>query len=197
MTWNSRKRLKKNRIVSSSAITRAVQDASIGQYASAIETLITAISLIKQSKIASDERCKLFILSLQDTKKDIEDKYYGGGGRSMSGGGVGIESGMLSGSGGHGRGESRDRERLKRSRSRDSRDRRERDREDRDRDRDRDRERGSRREKHHRSHRERSSRDRSRDRRVVTSNDGMGSSSDYYDEPLSSQSSRYTHRSRH
>ena len=75
-----------------------------GQFPSAIETLITAISLIKQSKISNDERCKLFIMSLQDTKKGIEDKYYNGG-RSMSGGMEVINSG-------HGRGESRDRERY-------------------------------------------------------------------------------------
>jgi hypothetical protein len=68
--------LEKNRIVSSSAISRAVQDASLGHFASSIETLVTAISLIKQSKCAHDERCKLFISSLQDTKKGIEEKYY-------------------------------------------------------------------------------------------------------------------------
>lgn len=34
---------------------------------SAIETLVTAISLIKQSKVAHDERCKILISSLQDT----------------------------------------------------------------------------------------------------------------------------------
>ena len=68
--------LEKNRIVSSSAISRAVQDASLGHYGTAVETLVTAMSLIKQSKCAQDERCKLFVASLQDTKKSIEDKYY-------------------------------------------------------------------------------------------------------------------------
>ena len=76
--------LEKNRIVSSTAISRAVQDASMGQYASAIETLVTAVSLIKQSKIAHDDRCKIFVSSLLDTKKGIEDKYYGGGGSVTS-----------------------------------------------------------------------------------------------------------------
>ena len=33
-----------------------LQDASAGDYASAIETLVTAISLIKQSKVAQDDR---------------------------------------------------------------------------------------------------------------------------------------------
>jgi len=44
--------MSRNRTVSSSAIARAVQDASNNEYASAIETLVTAISLIKQSKVS-------------------------------------------------------------------------------------------------------------------------------------------------
>lgn len=48
-----------------------------GDYASAIETLVTAISLIKQSKIANDDRCKILISSLQDTLHGIESKSYG------------------------------------------------------------------------------------------------------------------------
>jgi cleavage and polyadenylation specificity factor subunit 6/7 len=43
----------------------------------AIETLVTAISLIKQSTIAQDEKCLLYLTTLEDTKKGIEDKYYG------------------------------------------------------------------------------------------------------------------------
>jgi len=74
--------LTRNKSVSSSAISRAVQDASQGDFASAIETLVTAISLIKQSKIAADDRCKILIASLQDTKAGIEDKSYGGGSSS-------------------------------------------------------------------------------------------------------------------
>ena len=38
---------------------------------------MTAVSLIKQSKIANDDRCKILISSLQDTLKGIEDKSYG------------------------------------------------------------------------------------------------------------------------
>lgn len=49
----------------------------LGEFASAIETLVTAISLIKQSKIASDDRCKILISSLQDTLHGIESKSYG------------------------------------------------------------------------------------------------------------------------
>merc|ERR1719419_1913704 len=81
--------MSRNRTVSSSAIARAVQDAANGEYASAIETLVTAISLIKQSKVAGDDRCKILISSLQDTLHGIENKSYGarhggGGGHSSS-----------------------------------------------------------------------------------------------------------------
>ncbi|CAH8541522.1 unnamed protein product [Dicrocoelium dendriticum] len=69
--------LQRNKTVSSSAINRAVQDAASGDYASAIETLVTAISLIKQSKIANDDRCRILINSLQDTLCGIESKSYG------------------------------------------------------------------------------------------------------------------------
>jgi len=48
-----------------------------GEYASAIETLVTAISLIKQSKVANDDRCKILISSLQDTLHGVETKSYG------------------------------------------------------------------------------------------------------------------------
>ena len=48
-----------------------------GDYASAIETLVTAVSLIKQSKVAHDERCKILVSSLQDTLHGIETKSYG------------------------------------------------------------------------------------------------------------------------
>jgi len=68
--------MSKNRHVSSNAITRAVSDASVGDFSSAIETLVTAISLIKQSKVANDERCKILISSLQDTLHGIETKSY-------------------------------------------------------------------------------------------------------------------------
>lgn len=69
--------MSRNRTVSSSAIARAVQDAAAGEFASAIETLVTAISLIKQSKVAGDDRCKILISSLQDTLHGIENKSYG------------------------------------------------------------------------------------------------------------------------
>ena len=74
----------RNRTVSSSAIARAVQDAASNDYASAIETLVTAISLIKQSKVAHDDRCRILITSLQDTLHGIESKSYGQRGRERS-----------------------------------------------------------------------------------------------------------------
>ena len=70
----------RNRTVSSSAIARAVQDAASGEFGSAIETLVTAISLIKQSKVADDDRCRILISSLQDTLQGIENKSYSAGG---------------------------------------------------------------------------------------------------------------------
>ncbi|CAG5135610.1 unnamed protein product, partial [Candidula unifasciata] len=156
----------RNKTVSSSAINRAVQDASSGDFPSAIETLVTAISLIKQSKIASDDRCKILISSLQDTLHGIEEKSYGSRSSRRS------------------RSRDRDRDRVdkrsrhhSRSRERDVRDYRERSRDrDRERDRhyddrrDRDRERersersdrgGDRDRERERSDRERSERERS------------------------------------
>jgi cleavage and polyadenylation specificity factor subunit 6/7 len=74
--------MSRNRTVSSSAIARAVQDAANGEFASAIETLVTAISLIKQSKVAPDDRCMILVHSLQDTLHGIERKSYSRRGRS-------------------------------------------------------------------------------------------------------------------
>lgn len=53
--------MSRNRTVSSSAIARAVSDAAAGEYASAIETLVTAISLIKQSKVTSSFMITLLV----------------------------------------------------------------------------------------------------------------------------------------
>lgn len=52
-----------------------------GDYGSAIETLVTAISLIKQSKVSADDRCKVLISSLQDCLHGIESKSYGSASR--------------------------------------------------------------------------------------------------------------------
>ena len=66
----------RNHAVCSSAISRAVSDAATGEYRSAIETLVTAVSLIKQSRVAHHERCKALIASLEDTVRGIENKHY-------------------------------------------------------------------------------------------------------------------------
>uniref|UniRef100_A0A069DWM7 Cleavage and polyadenylation specificity factor subunit 6 n=1 Tax=Panstrongylus megistus TaxID=65343 RepID=A0A069DWM7_9HEMI len=138
--------MSRNRTVSSSAIARAVSDAAAGEFASAIETLVTAISLIKQSKAANDDRCKILVSSLQDTLHGVETKSYGSR---------------------RDRSRSRERERAHRRSRRDrsrSREYRERSRE-RDRDRDRDRERDKERYYADNYSRERSrSRERDRDR---------------------------------
>ncbi|XP_036177532.1 cleavage and polyadenylation specificity factor subunit 6-like [Myotis myotis] len=73
--------MNRNRAISSSAISRAVSDASAGDYGSAIEALVTAISLIKQSKVSADDRCKVLISSLQFCLHGIESKSYGSGSR--------------------------------------------------------------------------------------------------------------------
>lgn len=127
--------MNRNRAVSSSAISRAVQDASNSDYGSAIETLVTAISLIKQSKVASDERAKVLIGSLQDCLHGIEEKSFGSGSTRK-------------------RDRSRDRDREERSRHRESKSRR------RERERDRDRDRSRSRDRYE----DREYRERSRDR---------------------------------
>ncbi|KIH44729.1 putative flagellar protein FliS [Ancylostoma duodenale] len=60
--------MNRNRTVASSAISRAVADAAGGDVKSATETILTAISLIKQSRVAHDDRCRLLVASLQKTK---------------------------------------------------------------------------------------------------------------------------------
>ncbi|CAH8563132.1 unnamed protein product [Heterobilharzia americana] len=123
--------LQRNKTVSSSAINRAVQDAAGGDYASAIETLVTAISLIKQSKIANDDRCRILINSLQDTLHGIESKSYGAKGssrrrrRSYSDSGSDVGEGNYNSSAGGSNNNSsrRHRDRNHRSRSRDRHDR--------------------------------------------------------------------------
>lgn len=66
--------MEKNRTVAATAINRAMQHASVEDYSRAIEPLVTAITLIGQSKIANDPRCKSLINTLKDTKRNIEDK---------------------------------------------------------------------------------------------------------------------------
>ena len=41
-----------------------------------MDTLVTAIGLIKQSKVAHDDRCKVVVASLQDTLHSIETQAF-------------------------------------------------------------------------------------------------------------------------
>ncbi|KFD59045.1 hypothetical protein M513_00208, partial [Trichuris suis] len=68
--------LNRNRTVSSSALTRAVADAANGDPGSAIETLVTAITILRSSKVAHDERSRILVASLQDTLRGIEKESY-------------------------------------------------------------------------------------------------------------------------
>lgn len=49
----------------------------IGDVSLAVETLLTAIAVIKQSRVYSDERCRALVTSLKDCLFSIESKSYG------------------------------------------------------------------------------------------------------------------------
>ncbi|ULT94078.1 hypothetical protein L5515_010665 [Caenorhabditis briggsae] len=68
--------MNRNQTVSSSAIARAITDASVGDVKGASETLLTAIALIKNSRIGHDERCRQLIYGLEHTLKGLESKGY-------------------------------------------------------------------------------------------------------------------------
>ncbi|XP_017488276.1 PREDICTED: cleavage and polyadenylation specificity factor subunit 6-like [Rhagoletis zephyria] len=138
--------LAKNKTLATNAVSRAVSDATSGDYHAACDTLATAISLISQSRVGKDERCQLVLASLKDTLQGLESKLThgsgGGGERSRDRGSSRREKSRRE------RSRSREREYRERERSRD----RERHYEDRyrkeDRDRDRHSERDSRRNRH-------------------------------------------------
>ncbi|XP_077569585.1 cleavage and polyadenylation specificity factor subunit 7-like [Stigmatopora nigra] len=70
-----------NRAVASSAIIKAVTGATTGDLRVAMETLLTAIAVIKQSSVYGDERCKALVTSLKDCLVSIQGN---GGYRSSS-----------------------------------------------------------------------------------------------------------------
>lgn len=110
--------MNRNKVIASSAITKAVSGATAGDMRVAMETLLTAIAIIKQSRVYGDERCKALVTSLKDCLVSIQ-------------GNCGYSSRSTEKDRDRDRGRDRERERE-----------RERDRErDRDRDRDRNRER--------------------------------------------------------
>ncbi|XP_059208364.1 cleavage and polyadenylation specificity factor subunit 7-like [Centropristis striata] len=146
--------LNRNKAVASSAISKAVSGATAGDLRVAMETLLTAIAIIKQSRVYGDERCKALVTSLKDCLVSIQGNY-------------GYRSSSHSGDEDRDRGRSRNRER-ERDRER------EREREDsyswesagmsrrhrehsrsRDRDKERSRERERERQRDHRDHRDR------------------------------------------
>ncbi|KAK3748506.1 hypothetical protein QZH41_008573, partial [Actinostola sp. cb2023] len=66
--------IKRNSAVASSAIKKAMADAHSGDNESGIETLVTAISLIKQSPSANDETCQMLVQNLQSCLQGLESK---------------------------------------------------------------------------------------------------------------------------
>ncbi|KAG5270354.1 hypothetical protein AALO_G00191710 [Alosa alosa] len=69
--------MNRNKTIASSAISKAVAGAAAGDVSLAVETLLTAIAVIKQSRVYSDERCRALVTSLKDCLFSIESKSYG------------------------------------------------------------------------------------------------------------------------
>ncbi|XP_068116943.1 cleavage and polyadenylation specificity factor subunit 7 [Hyperolius riggenbachi] len=66
--------MNRNRTISRSALSNAVCAASSGDFLNAIKTLETAIAVIKESRVANDERCRVLLTSLRDCLRGIQDK---------------------------------------------------------------------------------------------------------------------------
>ncbi|KAE8606956.1 hypothetical protein XENTR_v10010943 [Xenopus tropicalis] len=66
--------MNRNRAISRSALSNAVCGATSGDYANAIKTLETAIAVIKESRVANDDRCRVLLTSLKDCLHGIQDK---------------------------------------------------------------------------------------------------------------------------
>lgn len=64
--------MNRNRAIASSAITKAVSGATTGDLQVAMETLLTAIAIIKQSRVYGDERCQALVTSLKDCLVSIQ-----------------------------------------------------------------------------------------------------------------------------
>ncbi|XP_019954478.2 cleavage and polyadenylation specificity factor subunit 7 [Paralichthys olivaceus] len=90
--------MNRNRAVASSAISKAVSGATAGDLRVAMETLLTAIAIIKQSRVYGDERCQALVTSLKDCLVSIQ-------------GNCGYRSSSRSGDKGRDRDRGRDRER--------------------------------------------------------------------------------------
>ncbi|CAL1603809.1 unnamed protein product [Knipowitschia caucasica] len=64
--------INRNKAVASTAITKAVSGATTGDLPVAMETLLTAISIIKQSQVYKDDRCQAMVTSLKDCLVSIQ-----------------------------------------------------------------------------------------------------------------------------
>jgi len=118
--------MRRNQAVASTAIQRAMTDANGGEFESGIETLVTAISLIKQSTTASSEPAQVLVQSLQDCLQGLEGQLVakGSGSRQRHSGSRDFDRDRRRRRGGRSRSRSRSRDRRSRSRSRERRDRR-------------------------------------------------------------------------
>lgn len=67
--------MNRNRAVASSAISKAVSGATTGDLRVAMETLLTAIAIIKQSRVYGDNRCQALVTSLKDCLVSIQGNY--------------------------------------------------------------------------------------------------------------------------
>ncbi|XP_062327901.1 cleavage and polyadenylation specificity factor subunit 7-like isoform X1 [Osmerus eperlanus] len=67
--------MNRNRAIASSAITKAVSGATAGDLRVAMETLLTAIAVIKQSRVFGDERCQTLVTSLKDCLVSIQANF--------------------------------------------------------------------------------------------------------------------------
>lgn len=68
--------INRNRAVASAAINKAVAGATTGEMKVAMETLLTAISIIKQSRVYQDDRCQALVTSLKDCLISIQGSRY-------------------------------------------------------------------------------------------------------------------------
>uniref|UniRef100_A0A3Q1D1Z6 Cleavage and polyadenylation specific factor 7 n=1 Tax=Amphiprion ocellaris TaxID=80972 RepID=A0A3Q1D1Z6_AMPOC len=66
--------MNRNKAITSSAITKAVSGATAGDMRVAMETLLTAIAIIKQSRVYGDERCQALVTSLKDCLVSIQGR---------------------------------------------------------------------------------------------------------------------------
>ncbi|XP_029979414.1 cleavage and polyadenylation specificity factor subunit 7-like isoform X2 [Sphaeramia orbicularis] len=74
--------MNRNQAIASGAITKAMSGATTGDLRVAMETLLTAIAIIKQSRVYRDDRCQALVTSLKDCLVSIQGKYGYRSGRS-------------------------------------------------------------------------------------------------------------------